>query len=251
MAIEKSNKKEISKMDENFSVNQDLKGNEEKNDVALVDLKSKKEINKSILILKKALAWTAVIFVVLFTIFMVIVGGFISDYEIKDKGGIIGVPLAMPIAVLIGTVVSLGAVLVMTWYFSWDPINEKLEARKKSIQKNIDDAKEKLIQAEMNDKISFENLKKSKTQSIDIIASSKKEGNNLKKEIIDSTKKQSETIISNSREQITLEKKQMQDEIKDEIISTSILAAEKIIEKELDDSKNQEMVIELINKLKE
>ena len=182
---------------------------------------------------------------------MVIVGGFISDYELREKSGIIGVPLAMPIAVLIGTVISLGAVLAMTWYFFWDPINEKLEARKKSIQKNIDDAKEKLIQAEMNDKISFENLKKSKTQSIDIIASSKKEGNNLKKEIIDSAKKQSETIISNSREQITLEKKQMQDEIKDEIISTSILAAEKIIEKELDDSKNQEMVIELINKLKE
>lgn len=210
----------------------------------------KNKPNKSF-IFKKILAWSSVVLIILFTIFMMIVGGFISLYELTDESGIIGVPLAMPIAVFIGTIISLGAVLSMTWYFFWDPVNEKLEERKKKIEKNINDANLKNEEADINNKASSEELNKSKQVALEIISNSKKEGNDLKKEIVNSGKNQNEFIMKKSREQISIEKKQMYEDIKQEIISTSILAAEKIIERELDDSSNKKLVEELIEKLKE
>ena len=69
--------------------------------------------NKKSSVLKRILAWSSVVLIILFTIFMMVVGGFISDYELSE-GGIVGVPLAMPIAVFIGTIISLGAVLLIS-----------------------------------------------------------------------------------------------------------------------------------------
>ncbi len=210
----------------------------------------RKNKNNKFHILKKILAWGSVVLIILFTIFMVIVGGFISDYEL-DHGGKVGIPLEMPIAVLIGTLISLFAVLAMTWYFFWDPVNEKLEKRKEKIQKEIDEASNKNKEAEINNEKSIKELDESKKKALGIVSSSKQEAIELKKEIIDLAKKQSETMMEKSREQIENEKKQMQDDVKQEIISTSILAAEKIIEKELSDKNNEKLISDLIDKMKE
>ena len=217
--------------------------------------KLRKEKRKSIPLtkeqkLKKILGWTAVVLVILFTIGMVIVTSFLANEDLKD-GSPAGIPLNFSWSVAVGTLISLVILLALVYRFFWDPIGAFLQARKEKVEKELKHTEDLKIEAAKHKMVAEKNLKLSKEQAEEIIALSKKEGNDAKKDIIAEARKESSRSLDKTREQINKEKEALQDDIREEIIKTAILAAEKIIEKNLDVDSNKKMVEDLISSLKE
>lgn len=189
--------------------------------------------------------------------FIVIVGlvillGLLSVHEFETDDG---VPPTIPelelsLALFIGTLISLGIVLYLVYFFFWDPMSEHLEKRQSNVIANINAAKDKNEEADITMNKANNKLENSKKKASEIISESKKEANDISKGILDEAKVKSEKIISDAKNQINKERKLMEKEIKQEILLNSILVSEKIIGEKIDPEKNKKMINDLIKELK-
>jgi len=201
--------------------------------------------------IRKVAGWSAVIVIIAFTLWMVIATSIMANHDINDGKSNAGIPLInVSWTVALGTVVSLVIVWALVWHFFWDPIGAFLEARKEKIEKEIKDAEHLKKEAAKNKLMSEQELKASKLEADEIISLSKKEGTDVKKEIIAEAREESSLSLAKTRDQINKEKEQMQTDIKQEIVETAMIAAEKIIGKNLSSDNNKQMVEDLIEKLK-
>lgn len=208
-----------------------------------------KEMNKDKIL--NIVGWSILAITVVSLFILSIVSSILGFKELADSNGIGGIPLSLEYAgaIFIATVFSIGVITLLVYFFLWGPLTKGIDSRKEKIENNIQEASMKNKLAESNFKESLKETKSAKIEAKEIIANSKKVANEEKKNILDSSKIESTKILENTREQINKEKKAMRNEVKNEILSTSLLAAEKIIEKEIDSEANKKMIEELISKL--
>ncbi|MFH1231208.1 MAG: F0F1 ATP synthase subunit B [Planctomycetota bacterium] len=76
-----------------------------------------------------------------------------------------------------------------------------------------------------------------------------KEGLAAKSTIVSESHLQADNILRKAREELELEKKKAMKELRSEIISLSITAAEKVIRKELDEQTNSKIVSEFLEEI--
>ncbi|HLD36863.1 MAG TPA: F0F1 ATP synthase subunit B [Planctomycetota bacterium] len=81
------------------------------------------------------------------------------------------------------------------------------------------------------------------------IQSAVKEGLTAKTEIISEAHLQADNVLRKAKEEIGLEKNKAMKEMRQEIISLSISAAEKIIRKEMDEKSNSKIVSEFLEEI--
>lgn len=215
-----------------------------------MDNPKKKNSEKKEISWKNVFAWIIVIISLLISFVGVVVGIVFTALEIRD-GAPIGLPtLRLSASLFFATIISLGIILTLSYFLFWKKIKVHLDTRRKNIITNISAASYKNKEAERNHALSQEEIKISKETSKEIIQEGRKEGTKQKNEIENKAKINSNNLLSKAREQIKIEKIAMEEEIRKEILETSILAAEKIIEKEIDESANKKMIDELIDSLK-
>ncbi len=216
-------------------------------------LKELEHINSSKLDKKlKAIAWTILIFTVISIVILALVSGYLGFVEAKETGAMPGIPLSLQyaLALFVATLISLFIVFGLTAIFFWKPMKQHLEIRKTNIETNIDAASYTKTAAENNWKEAKLAKSKVKEEAKEIISNSKNLADKERREILEKAKKEQENLIQKTREQIEKEKEQLKDDIRQEILSTSLVAAEKILEKELNADTNKKMINELIDSLK-
>ncbi len=229
---------------------------EKKQEVIRKEIERQKQIAKVDNGIDKMLtvaAWFILIFTVISIVVLAIFSGLVSFKELAEGEGMpAGIPLSLQyaLALFISTLIALFIVFILATVFFWKPMKEHLEVRRTNIETNIaaaahsrEVAEEKLHKIEME-------KREIRAQAKEIISESKQEADRERRKILDKAKDEQNSIVEKSREQIEKEKAQMYDDIRNEIISTSMLAAEKIIEKELDADANKKMVNELLEALK-
>lgn len=215
------------------------------------DNKENKTTENKSQLYKDIAAWAIVVIGLLFVAAGIIYGIVSMALEIENGEAIIGIPtLTMSLSLFIATLIAFALIFAAIYFLLWDKIKDGLDKRQKNVAANVAIANYKAAQAEKNFKVSEKEIKKAEAEGKEIIASKKKEANSAKKDIMNEAKTQSEGLLEQSREQIEREKLQMEDQIRKEILETSLLAAEKIIEKELDADSNKKMIEELIDSLK-
>ncbi len=202
----------------------------------------------------RVVGWLILLFTVASIVVLAIVSGLVSYHELVEgnSGMPAGIPLSLQyaLALFFATLIALAIVFALTTIYFWKPIKEHLEVRRTNIETAIDAASYARKAAESNWKEAKQEKTKVKEEARAIIADSKLDGDREKRKILDAAKREQDLLIEKNREQIQKEKAQLQDDIRNEILSTSLLAAEKIIEKELDAEANQKMVNELLESLK-
>ncbi len=196
-------------------------------------------------------AWTIVIVGIVFVIVGILFGIISMSIEIANGDATVGIPeLELSLSLFIATLIAFGIIFLAVYFLLWDKIKDGLDKRQKNVAANIAIANYKAAQAEKNYKVSEKEIATAEAQGKEIISESKKKGTAAKKEIVAEAKTQSEDILVQAREQLERERQQMESQIRKEILETSLLAAEKIIEKELDADANKKMIEELIESLK-
>ena len=128
------------------------------------------------------------------------------------------------------------------------PAKKFIEARKAYIANNLSEAEEKNKKAEENLSNSEDILKKSRIEGKQIIENARENAVSEKKRIVDETKKEVNSMRDKAYQDIESERLKMREEITNEVIDVALLAATKVVDRNLNDEDNRKIVSDFVNK---
>lgn len=150
---------------------------------------------------------------------------------------------------LVDLVVQLSATLILfiaVRFLFWGPITKILEDRRKAIDLELEEArlaKENALEVEENLKLE---LDKAKAQVKAMLDQAEKEANLKREEIVNSAKEEAIRRMENLKIELEQEKKNMESDIKKEIVDIAFKAAEKIVSREIDQDKYLDVVEDIL-----
>ena len=131
-------------------------------------------------------------------------------------------------------------------FLFWKPITNIIETRRAAIDKELEDAKI----AKENAVLVEENLKaeldKAKLDVKAMLDQAEKEANLKREEIVNSAKEEAKRRMENLEIELEQEKKNMEHDIKKEIVDIAFKAAEKIVQREIDQDKYLDVVEDIL-----
>ncbi len=130
-------------------------------------------------------------------------------------------------------------------YFFWNNITAYLEERKNHMAQEYDEANEANLQAQSFKEKAVGELTEIRLSAKGIIDEAKERGENERSEIVGNAKKEATVVIENAQKEIESEIEKARTSINDEIVSVAVLMAEKVIKKEIDESKHKELLEEV------
>jgi F-type H+-transporting ATPase subunit b len=161
-----------------------------------------------------------------------------------------GEPSAMPpMYMMIAAAVSLFILAIVVSYFAYFPVKNFLADREKYINNNISDSEKLNSDAKKNLEASNKKMSSSKEEGKSIIDEYTKAASTKKDVILKKAKEDAGSIISAANEQLEIEQMKMREKMTQEAITLSILAAEKLIDKNLDTADNKKLISDFIKGL--
>lgn len=136
-------------------------------------------------------------------------------------------------------------------HFLFKPVTEFLNARKEKIANDLETANKNKEEAQ-NLKSEYEmKIEASKKEAQGIIEAARRRGEEVREEIIMEAKKEAEAIIEKARKEIEREREKAVEELKEEVVTIAMLAASKVIDKNLDINAHKEIINKFINEVGE
>lgn len=143
-------------------------------------------------------------------------------------------------------IVSTVLLFVVVAIFFWKPITKILEKRREAIDKELEDAQTAKSSAVETELSLQSELKEAKETVKEMLSNAEREANLKREEIIKKAKEDAEKRMQSLEEELQLEKKNMEDEIRKEIVDVAFKAAEKIVSREIDQEKYNDIVDEIL-----
>ncbi len=131
-------------------------------------------------------------------------------------------------------------------FFFWKPITKILEARRSQIDKDLEDAetaKRNAIDIESNLQ---KELDEAKAKIKVMLDTAEKEANIKKETIVNAAKEEAKRRLDNVERELIEEKKSMEKQIRQEIVEIAFQAAEKIVQKEINQDKYLDVVDDIL-----
>lgn len=138
-------------------------------------------------------------------------------------------------------------VVALLHYFVFDPLKERLSERKATIQKGVADAraaeKERFQAKEKAEEI----ISSAKREKREILTQAQEEAQAVKDQAKDAAQSEADAIINQAHEQIAADRENMKVELQDKIGDLAVLAAERIIEREVTGDDHKRLVADVID----
>lgn len=150
---------------------------------------------------------------------------------------------------IVDMIIQLSATIILflaVRFLFWAPITKILETRRAAIDKELTDAKEAKENAISVEEEMRKTLDEAKQQVKEMLAQATKDANLKKEEIISSAKEEARRRLENLELELEQEKKNMESSIKKEIVDIAFAAAEKIVQKEIDQKKYLDVVEDIL-----
>jgi len=136
-------------------------------------------------------------------------------------------------------------------HFLFGPVSKFLAARKEKIAQELEEAKSHKEEAEALKKEYESRIDEAKNEARAIIESAKKRGEELKEQIIVEAKAEASNVLAKARSDIERERERTMAELKSEVVQIAMMAAEKVVEKSLDEKAHKEMINKFIDEVGE
>jgi F-type H+-transporting ATPase subunit b len=152
-------------------------------------------------------------------------------------------------ATLIGQMITFALLVWFTMKYIWPPLFDSLEERKKKIADGLAAAErgqEDILAAEEKAKIV---LKEAKEHSSELLSLAQKRANEIVEESKDTAKKDGERLIIAARAQIDQEMQQVKENLRAEVATLALDAAEQILGAEIDKAKHQDIINKVSSRL--
>jgi len=135
--------------------------------------------------------------------------------------------------------------------FLYKPVTKMLNERRNEVVYNLDKAEKAKIDSEKMKDEYVSHLQNAKSEAQEIIAKANKMGEQTKNEIVTQARAEAEKVSIKAQEEIRLEKIKALGELRDEVASLAVLAAEKIISKNIDSKDHEKMVQDFVKEVGE
>lgn len=135
--------------------------------------------------------------------------------------------------------------------FLYERVNDMMVKRKNQIIADINSAKEKNQEADRVKKEYEAKLEEIKKEKNLILENTTEKAEAKKLEIIKSAEKEASEIISRGKEEIERERQRVINDLKDQTAALAILAASKVVKKELDQAAHKEEINNFIKEVGE
>jgi F-type H+-transporting ATPase subunit b len=143
---------------------------------------------------------------------------------------------------LFGQMISFAMFVWFTMKFIWPPIVQALEERRVQIAEGLAQAERGQHEQELARKKALETLQKTKIQNAEMISAAQKRA----VEIVEEAKADAQTegthILTTARAEIEREQNRMKDHLRAQIAQLALAAAEKILQREIDPAKHQDLL---------
>lgn len=150
------------------------------------------------------------------------------------------------------TIAQLIAFLVMVaivFFFAYKPIKKNIEARKTHVENTINEAKDKLDNANVDKVQAAANLKESHVQAQKILDEAREAAVKNQTKIIEETREQLKIDAERQKQDLVNERKKMERDIHNEIVSTSLGVTKAILGREVNEDDNKAIIDSFIDKM--
>lgn len=153
------------------------------------------------------------------------------------------------IGLIFWTLINFAVLVFLLSKIAWKPILKAIRQREENIRRNVqtaETAKNEAVRAQTDIERKLSELAKSENE---ILQKAKKAASEEKDKILAETKLKSDYIMDKAKKDLLMEKDKLSALLKKEVADISILAAQKIISKELDKKTNERLVNKLLGSL--
>ncbi|HIX35827.1 MAG TPA: F0F1 ATP synthase subunit B [Candidatus Limosilactobacillus merdigallinarum] len=131
---------------------------------------------------------------------------------------------------------------LLVWHFAWNPVTQMMKKRADKIANDIDDATNNRKEAAKLAAQRQEELKVSKEEATKIVDDARKNGQNLRSQIIDDAHNDARTIQEQAQRDAEQARQDALKGAKDDVANLSIEIASKLIKKQLNADDQQELI---------
>ena len=143
---------------------------------------------------------------------------------------------------IIATLLSLTIIIIVLTKFLYNPIKKMHDQRKKYIQDNIDVAEKENKEAILDREKANKELILARLKANKIIEKAKSEALEVREVKINLAKKEAKKVIDDANSKIKSQKIKFEEDSKKVIVDVALLAAAKIVEKEIDSKTNRKII---------
>lgn len=136
--------------------------------------------------------------------------------------------------------------LIVVRKFFWGPITEFVKKKEDISIAEVNEAKRQNIEAEKLLEEANQTVKSAREKAADIVNESKNSANAVHDRIINDAKKEVDYLKANAKDSIDQEKNRFYNDLKNQVADLAMEAASKIVNKELDASKHEEIIDSVI-----
>ncbi|HSQ88819.1 F0F1 ATP synthase subunit B [Romboutsia sp.] len=142
-------------------------------------------------------------------------------------------------------------VFVLLKKLLFKPILGIIEAREKDIKANLAEGEKAKVEGISLKKEYEEKVGSAKTEGQEIIKQATLRAEQKEAEIISTAKQEAQSLREKANKDVEQERQKVMNEIKNDISDIALLAASKVIEKDLDKSKHEELINNFIKEVGE
>jgi F-type H+-transporting ATPase subunit b len=147
---------------------------------------------------------------------------------------------------MIWTVVCFGVAVFVLWRFAFGPLQKIIDERRARIAESIETAEETRAEAARLLAEYRETLAAVRAEAEEILERSRQAGDTSKAEILDEARRQAQRTVEKAQEQLERDVRVALQELKGEIAGLTLLAAEQVVGKSLDDDDHRRLIDEAL-----
>ncbi len=151
------------------------------------------------------------------------------------------------IGLMIWTVVTFVAVVLVLGRFAWRPLLQAIEAREDKIQDDLRLAEKARLSAEKLKADYDKQMAQAESRTRHLLAEAHKESQNIRDKMLAEAQEENERLSEKARQQLALEQQRLVRELRAEVVSVSVKAAEKIMRHSVNKDMQEKIVQKSIN----
>lgn len=154
-------------------------------------------------------------------------------------------------ATLVFQIINTIVIFLVLRHFLFKPVKGMIEKRQDMISDQLEDAKTKNEDAEQLIADYEDKLKKIEEKGRDMIREASQKAEARASEIVKDAEKEAELIKKRAEKDIQREKQKAVNELKEDIVSLSLLAASKVLEKDIDENQHKSLITKFLDEVGE
>ncbi len=133
--------------------------------------------------------------------------------------------------------------------FAWKPLLGSLEARRKGIQDNIDEARRQREEAEKLLAQHREQLAEGRRQAQVVVAETRATAETLRKQLEAKAREETQAMLANARREIDRERQAAVEAVRAESVEIALAVASRLLGERLDDDRDRELAANYVKDL--